>query len=356
MLDPVMMRRAIELAKNSLYISDPNPRVGCVIVRDNVVLAEGWTQRAGGFHAEIHALEQIGHGAQGADVYVSLEPCSHTGRTGPCAKALVKAGVRRVFAATADPNPLVKGAGFKLLKDAGIKVETGLFGEQARRINAGFMRRMKGGLPWVRVKLGASIDGRTATATGQSKWITGLEARADVHHWRARSSAIVTGVETVISDNPSLNARIESDVKQPLRVIADTHLRTPLDSRLFDLDGDVLLATGKSQVDEGRWPAEILSLPCRNHRVSLGALLEALADRGCNEILVEAGATLSGAFLKTGLVDEVILYMAPKLLGNQGRAMFDLGPDLQLDQAIRLNYQDISRIGEDIRIIATPLV
>lgn len=346
------MARAVELARNSLYLSDPNPRVGCVIARDGNIIAEGWTQQAGGDHAEIHALKGASGAARGADVFVSLEPCSHSGRTGPCTEALIRAGVRRVFAAMVDPNPKVAGAGIARLREAGIEVHVGLCEHDARTINLGFVRRMRGGAPWVRLKLAATIDGRTATRTGRSKWITSEDSRADVQSWRARSSAIVTGIGTIVADDPSMNVRLESAGFQPLRVILDSSARMDPSARILRQPGPTLVvSTRPIHQDVG----ESLVLPAENGRVSLPALLGALAERQCNEVLVEAGATLSGAFAKAKLVDEYVFYLAPRLLGDAGRSMFDLGLVDDLEQALRLEFTDVKTVGADLRIIARPV-
>ncbi len=346
-----LMGRALELARNSLYLSDPNPRVGCVIVRDGSIVAEGWTQAAGSAHAEIHALEQLGRAAQGADVYVTLEPCSHTGRTGPCAEALIDAGVRRVFAAMVDPNPLVAGEGVKRLRQAGIEVHVGLGEEEAATLNPGFLRRMRGGLPWVRVKLGASVDGRTADAGGTSRWITSEAARADVQRWRARSSAVVTGIGTVLADDPALNVRLEGAAFQPLRVVLDSRGRISRQARIFTMPGEVLVVTAAE-------PASCIDnflVLAGSERVDLVAVLRSLAERRCNEVLVEAGPTLCGAFSRHGLVDEYVIYLAPKLIGAKGLGMFDLGEGATLADAVALEFVEVTPVGPDLRVIARPV-
>lgn len=345
-----LMGRALELARNSLYLSDPNPRVGCVIVRDGSIVAEGWTQAAGSAHAEIHALERLGGEARGADVYVTLEPCSHTGRTGPCADALIAAGVRRVFAAMVDPNPLVAGEGVERLRQAGIEVHVGLGEEEAATLNPGFLRRMRGGLPWVRVKLGASVDGRTADARGASRWITSEAARADVQRWRARSSAVVTGIGTVLADDPALNVRIEGAAFQPLRVVLDSRGRMPRQARIFTMPGEVLVVTAAQKAD-AMDNCMVLAGP---QKVDLLAVLRVLAERRCNEVLVEAGPTLCGAFARSGLVDEYVIYLAPRLLGARGLGMFDLGEDATLADALALEFVEVTHIGPDLRVIARP--
>ncbi len=343
------MLRAVALAGNSLYLSDPNPRVGCVIVRDGNILAEGWTQQAGEAHAEVHALSRLDGDARGADVYVTLEPCAHTGRTGPCCEALVRAGVRRVFAAGEDPNPLVAGSGLRALREAGIEVHVGLCAGPAASLNPGFLRRMRGGLPWVRLKLGATLDGRTADAGGHSRWITGDAAREDVHRLRGRSSAVLTGIGTVLADDPSLNARHPEATRQPLRVVLDSAGRTPATAKCLHLDGDALVVTlGGGVAGAAHWQGS-----AGDGGIALAPVLRMLGERQCNEVLVEAGPRLCGAFARAGLVDEYIVYLAPSLLGAEARGMFALGA-LPLPDRIRLEFTDVRRFGEDIRIIAVP--
>ncbi len=346
-----LMERAVALTEKSLFLSDPNPRVGCVIARDGEIIAEGWTQPAGQAHAEVHALERLRGTARGADVFVTLEPCSHTGRTGPCAEALVQAGIRRVFAASGDPNPLVAGRGFARLREAGIEVHVGLCDERAREINRGFFRRVSGGLPWVRLKLGATVDGRIAAADGQSRWITGEAARADVQRWRARSSAVITGVGTVLADDPAMNVRLDSAAVQPLRVILDSRGRVRPGMKIFRDPGATLVVTAEGVAED---VGESVSLDDGNGRVSLRALLELLAERECNEVLVEAGPTLSGAFAASGLVDEYVLYLAPSILGHGAHGMFDFKNPLSLGQALPLEFIEVGMVGPDVRILARP--
>jgi len=376
-----LMARAIQLAERGLYTTMPNPRVGCVIADDSGrILGEGWHRRAGLPHAEIEALEDAGalnggDGARGATVYVTLEPCSHTGRTGPCADALVEAGVARVVYGMQDPNPAVGGAGLRKLRDAGIEVEGPLLEEECRALNPGFIKRMTLGLPLVRCKSAISLDGRTAMASGESKWVTGPAARADVQRLRARSCAVVTGVETVRFDNPNLNVRADEmalellsaesaaqavaiQEVQPLRVIVDSRLRTP--ARAFILQGDApTLVVTTEQADLSRRQrleqagAEVLVLPSDNGgRVDLLALLKELARRQCNEVLVESGATLSGEFLYRGHVDELIVYMAPKLLGSTARPLFEL-PIERMGSVLPITITDMRAVGHDWRITAT---
>ncbi|WP_413663386.1 bifunctional diaminohydroxyphosphoribosylaminopyrimidine deaminase/5-amino-6-(5-phosphoribosylamino)uracil reductase RibD [Microbulbifer sp. CNSA002] len=365
-----LMARAIQLAERGLYTTMPNPRVGCVITDgDGNIVGEGWHKRAGEPHAEIEALSDAGDLAQGATVYVTLEPCSHTGRTGPCAEALVKAGVARVIYGMQDPNPNVSGAGLQILRDAGIEVEGPILEERCRALNPGFIKRMTLGLPLVRSKSAMSLDGRTAMASGESKWVSGPAARADVQRLRARSCAVITGVETVRFDNPNLNVRADEMALemlaaeraaevQPLRVIVDSQLRTP--ARAFILQGDAptLVCTTERAEAERReriekTGAEVVVLPHdKEGRVDLLALLKELARRQCNEVLVESGATLSGEFLYRGHVDEIIVYMAPKLLGSTGRPLFEL-PIERMGSMLPITITDMRAVGHDWRITAT---
>ncbi len=353
------MARALQLAAHGLYTTDPNPRVGCVLVKDDAVIGEGWHVRAGEPHAEILALREAGPAARGTTAYVSLEPCAHHGRTPPCAEALIAAGVSRVVAAMEDPNPQVAGQGLQMLREAGIAVESGLLQSQAEALNPGFIKRMRTGRPFVRCKLAMSLDGRTAMASGESQWITGEDARRDVHRLRARSSAMLTGVSTVLADNPSLNARLNTDeiVQQPTRIVLDSQLRMPTDARLLSLPGRTLVccteAAGPEKItaltDAG---AEVHRLPAENDHVSLPALLDFLGREEINEITVEAGATLNGALLQAGLVDEIIIYLAPLLMGDAARGLFHL-PGLEaMGQSIKLQIVDMRALGNDWRITA----
>ena len=368
--DRSMMARALRLAEHGLYTTDPNPRVGCVLVRDGQIVGEGWHVRAGEGHAEVNALSQAGAQARGATAYVTLEPCSHTGRTPPCADALVTAGVARVVAAMQDPNPLVAGRGLARLRDAGIEVECGVLEAQAAALNAGFVKRMQTGLPFVRLKLAMSLDGRTAMASGESQWITGPEARADVQRLRARSSAVVSGADAVLLDDSALTVRSaqlglpEAEAqaaaeRQPLRVLVDGRLRVPLTSRLFQQDGPVLVACRLDQSPEQDYRAvgaELLALPSAGSDfVDLEALLRLLASRGCNEVLVESGAGLAGAFLRAGLVDELVIYMAPRLLGSLARPLLELPFD-SMAEAMQLDVTDMRVVGRDWRITARPVL
>ena len=360
------MARAIELAGNGLYTTDPNPRVGCVIVKDNAVIGEGWHERAGGPHAEIVALQQAAANAEGATVYVTLEPCSHFGRTAPCADALIGANVAKVMIAMMDPNPLVAGTGVEKLSEAGITVEHGLLEEEAGLLNPGFIKRMQQQLPYVRCKVAMSLDGRTAMASGESQWITGEAARRDVHLYRARSSAIMTGIGTVLADDPSLNARLSAvndpalgnftDDDQPLRVIIDTQLRTSTDSKMLSLPGTTLIYSGSTNqqriTDLTQAGAEVVGVECDGEHINLEAVLHDLARREINEVMIEAGARLNGAALAKNLVDEFIFYIAPSLLGDQARGAFHL-PDLTtMAQKHELELVETRQIGDDWRIIA----
>lgn len=347
------MRRALAQAREGLYTTTPNPRVGCVLVRDGAVIGEGFHERAGEAHAEVRALADArrrGHDPRGATAYVTLEPCNHTGRTGPCTAALVAAGVVRVVAAMADPNPQA-GHGGERLAAAGVAVEIGLLEDEARALNAGFVSRMTRGRPWVRMKIAASLDGRTALASGESQWITGDEARADGHRWRARACAILTGSGTVVQDDPRLDVRGVETSRQPLRVVLDRHAETPPQARVLR-DANVLVVTPGAR--HPAWPGhvEVLALPDPEGRVDLAAMLRALAVRGCNELHVEAGAGLNGALLAAGLVDELVVYLAPALLGDAARGMAALGVDT-LAGRVRLAFQEVTRLGADLRIVAT---
>ncbi|HEY9051263.1 MAG TPA: bifunctional diaminohydroxyphosphoribosylaminopyrimidine deaminase/5-amino-6-(5-phosphoribosylamino)uracil reductase RibD [Gammaproteobacteria bacterium] len=362
MTDHQYMATAIQLARKGLYTTDPNPRVGCVLVNSGRVVGEGWHERAGGPHAEIHALQQAGEAAEGATAYVTLEPCSHHGKTPPCADALIKAGVVRVVAAMQDPNPAVSGAGLKKLAQAGIEVEAGLLEAQARELNPGFIKRMTQGLPWVRIKLAMSLDGRTAMASGESQWITTTAAREDVHRWRARSSAIMTGINTVMEDNPSLNMRltqeqlgIDGEIRQPLRVIVDSHLRCSGDAHLFSLPGKTVILTTSDRASEcDSATVEVIRLPEDDRRVDLRAAMQWLAAQEINEVHVEAGSVLCGSLLEADLVDELIIYMAPHIMGDGARGLFHLPEISQMNQRIGLEIQDIRAVGRDWRIRATP--
>ncbi len=360
------MARAIQLAERGIYSTHPNPRVGCVLVKKDRIIAQGWHKKAGAAHAEIDALNALatGDGARGATAYITLEPCNHFGQTPPCCEQLIAAGVTRVVAAMKDPNPLVSGTGFKRLADAGVEVVSGVLEQEARTLNPGFIKRMESGLPYVRSKLAMSVDGRTAMASGESQWITGPAARKDVQRYRARSSAIITGSGTVLHDNPSLNVRDESLVADSpigappapvLRVILASKFDIDPQSRMFSLPGDIIIAGTRDNENRRRLDAagaSTLIAGQPGQAVDLLALLKRLADRGCNEVLVEAGATLSGAFLQAGLVDELVIYMAPKLLGHTARPLFKLPGIEKMADRVNLSITGTRVVGEDLRINA----
>lgn len=353
-VDEQYMLQAIELAQKGLNTTTPNPRVGCVLVRDGAVVGEGWHERAGEPHAEVNALTAAGDRAEGATAYVTLEPCSHFGKTPPCAQALVKAKVARVVYAMTDPNPQVAGTGLQTLGDAGIEVEGPVLEQQAKALNPGFIKRMQTGLPWVRVKLGVSLDGRTAMASGESQWITSGHSRQDVQKWRARSCAIVTGVATVIDDDPALNVRdpdLGANPRQPLRVVLDSRLRTPDDAQIL-VGGETVIATC-AFARPGRYLVPVWPMPSDGGAIQLQALLKKLGDEQCNEVLVEAGPTLAGAFLQANLVDELVVYMAPKMLGSDGRPMAQM-PIAALSDAKQFQFKSVTTIGPDIRLILEP--
>ena len=366
-IDREMMSQALKLAAKGRFTTSPNPTVGCVIVADGKIAGQGFTRPAGGNHAEIEALQNAGDtDVAGATAYVSLEPCSHQGKTGPCVEALIAAGIGRVVIACEDPNPQVAGSGIEKLQAAGIQVESGLLEDQARDINKGFIKRHEQGTPWVLVKMAASLDGRTAMASGQSQWITTPPARQDVQRLRAGSCAIITGIGTQLMDDPSLTVRItheelgvEDSLQQPLRVVVDSKCQMAATARMFEQPGPTLIATldGESQreksqalIDAG---AEVVFLPAIGEHIDLQALLVALATRGCNQVMVEAGAGLAGAFIAEGLLDELVCYWAPKLFGNDARPMFNL-PIRTIDAHLALSVKDMRMIGEDIRVTLYP--
>jgi len=350
------MARALQLAKRGLYTTDPNPRVGCVIVRNGQVLGEGWHKRAGEPHAEVHALAAAGQQARGATAYVSLEPCCHHGRTPPCSEALVKAGIARVVAAMPDPNPRIASRVVAELERAGIRVDIGLLQAESECLNPGFISRMTRGRPYLRVKLAASLDGRTALANGESKWITGDDARADVQRLRARSSAILTGIGTVLADDPSLIVRDLDIGRQPLRVVVDARLSMRPDARMLSLSGKTLVATAAADTGQAaaltRIGAEVIVLRAGDDRVDLPELMRNLAEREVNELLVEAGANLCGSLLQAGLVDELVVYLAPHLLGSAARGLFNIPVLDSMQSRIALDIQDVRAVGKDWRITA----
>ncbi|MGE5465592.1 MAG: bifunctional diaminohydroxyphosphoribosylaminopyrimidine deaminase/5-amino-6-(5-phosphoribosylamino)uracil reductase RibD [Methanocella sp.] len=352
--DKKHMARALALAARGLYTTMPNPRVGCVLVKDGVVIGEGWHQRAGEPHAEVHALAAAGAAAEGATAYVTLEPCSHHGRTPPCANALVAARVKRVVCAMQDPNPLVAGRGIAALQAAGIETKSGVLEDEARELNIGFVSRMMRGRPWVRMKIAASLDGRTALANGRSQWITGEAARRDGHKWRARACAILTGIGTVREDDPQLTVRGVRTTRQPVRIVVDGRLETPPAARVVAPGTLIVTAIddrARAAVLRERG-AEILPLPNAQSKVDLRALLDELGRRAVNEVHVEAGRGLNGAMLNAGLVDELLVYMAPMVLGDAARGMFALPVLEELEGARRFRLHEVKRMGADVRLIA----
>ena len=354
-VDHGMMARALQLAERGMWTTTPNPRVGCVLTRDGEVIGEGWHEKAGEPHAEVNALRAAGERVRGATAYVTLEPCSHHGRTPPCAEALVAAGVSRVVAAMSDPNPLVAGKGLAMLRAAGIEATSGLLENEARELNIGFVSRMTRGRPWLRLKAAASLDGKTALNNGVSQWITGPDARRDGHRWRARACAVLTGIGTVRDDDPQLLVRDVETTRQPLRVVVDSRLETPLSARILQ-GGPVLVAVAVD--DEKRANllraagAEVLLLPNAAGKVELKDLLEELGRRGINEVHAEAGFKLNGSLLREGLVDELLLYLAPCLIGHDASGLFNLPELTSLDGKRPLLIRDLRQIGEDIRLIA----
>lgn len=357
--DEAYMRKALDCAHASLFITSPNPRVGCVLVDEHgEVIGSGWTQMAGGPHAEIMALRDAacrGRSVHGAVAYVTLEPCSHHGRTGPCCDALIEAGVRKVVAAIADPNPLVAGCGFERLRAAGVMVDVGVGAQAARELNIGFFSRMIRKRPWVRLKVAVSLDGFTALPSGVSQWITSPAARADGHAWRARSCAVLTGVGTVLADDPRLSVREVQTPRQPMLVVVDSQLHISPNAALFDVDRTVLIYTAstdgcKLQQLEGLGAA-VYWAGNSEGQVDLGAVLNDLAIRGVNELHVEAGATLNGALLRSGCVDELLMYVAPKLLGA-GLGIARMRPIAELDNAPSFSFKSIASVGDDLRLVA----
>ncbi len=355
------MVRALELARRGLYSTPPNPSVGCVLVRWGQVVGEGYHQRTGEPHAEVIALAEARGAARGATAYVTLEPCAHHGRTPPCAEALIAAGVRRVVAAMRDPNPRVDGAGLARLEAAGIQTAWGVLAGEAAEINRGFVRRMQTGRPWVTLKLGASLDGRTALADGTSKWITGDRARADVQRLRARACAIVTGSGTVLADDPLLTVRdpeLELRGRRPLRVVLDSALRTPPGAQVLSFaDSTLILARDASTpaaVELREAGVQVETAPSSERGLDLGAVLDRLGERQCNEVLVEAGPTLAGEFVRLGLVDEIVVYMAPVVLGHAARSLFNLPPLSRMCDRCEFEWRDVARIGDDLRLTLRP--
>ena len=356
--DHALMTRALRLAERGAFTTRPNPMVGCLIAHSEDVVGEGWHQRKGGPHAEVFALQAAGERAKGATAYVTLEPCAHTGNTGPCADALIAAGVARVVAAMRDPFPQVDGAGFEKLRTAGIVVESGLMEAQARELNRGFLSRMERGRPWLRVKLASSLDGRSAMASGDSKWISGEASRRDVQQWRARSGALLTGAGTVLADDPQLTVRLDdgSEFVPPLRVVLDPGLATVARGRVREGDAPTLYLHAPEAKPPRGLQADHVAVPMRNGRFDLDAVLDLLSTRGINEVQVEAGATLAGAFLAAGLVDELLLYIAPVLLGERARPLFDGLHIDAMNERLRLRTIDSRSIGSDLRLLLRPEV
>jgi diaminohydroxyphosphoribosylaminopyrimidine deaminase / 5-amino-6-(5-phosphoribosylamino)uracil reductase len=355
--DEAAMRRAIELAQRGLLTTHPNPRVGAVLARDEQIVGEGWHEKAGHPHAEPLALREAGERARGATAYVTLEPCCHHGRTPPCADALLAAGVKRVVFAIRDPNPRVNGGGAKLLRDAGVVVESGLLEKEAADLNAGFLLRMTRGRPFVRLKSAASLDGRTALANGRSKWITSEGARADVQLWRARSSALLTSADTVLADDPRLDVRIETP-RQPLRVVLDRRRRVRKTARILLPPGEVLLFAGprskKGPAPEMLGAARVERLGLKRGKLDLERVFARLGELEINEVLVEAGPRLSGALLAAGLVDEWLLYLAPKLLGKDAKPLAALAGLTRLESAPEFTLEDCVPVGQDLRLRLRP--
>lgn len=363
-LDAHYMARALELARKGVYSTHPNPRVGCVIVRDGQIVGEGWHVRAGEPHAEVHALRQAGELARGACAYVTLEPCSHHGRTPPCAEALVKAGVARVVAAMQDPNPQVAGQGLKRLAEVGIEVASGVLETQARALNPGFLKRMEQGLPFVRAKLAMSLDGRTAMASGESQWITGPAARSAVQRLRARSSVVLTSAESVLADKARMTVRGEELgldpettalvlARPPLRVLIDGRLRLPLDAPFYQAGPALVVTAAEFDPRYAEAGHELLRLPGAEGRIDLNALLVALAARGVNEVLLEAGARLVGAFAQKGLIDEYQIFVAGRILGSNARPLLEW-PLETMSQAPHLKIIEMRAVGDDLRVTAVP--
>jgi diaminohydroxyphosphoribosylaminopyrimidine deaminase / 5-amino-6-(5-phosphoribosylamino)uracil reductase len=353
------MDRALRNAYDATWLSAPNPRVGCILQSANGdVVGQGHTQQAGGPHAEIMALRDAaakGHDVRGATAWVTLEPCSHHGRTGPCCDALIRAGIRRVVASIADPNPLVAGQGFERLRAAGVEVEIGPGAAESRELNIGFFSRMVRKTPWVRLKVAASLDGKTALEDGTSQWITSEAARADGHGWRARACAVLTGIGTVLEDDPLLDVRLVDSPRQPHLVVVDSRLQTPLDARLFAPKRRLFIYTAIQDAHRAAalaaQGAEIVVMPGAGEKVDLKAMLSDLARREVNEVHVEAGHKLNGSLLREGLVDELLVYLAPKLVG-QGRDMASFGPLTDLASALPLDFRSVDPVGPDLRIVA----
>jgi len=353
------MALAIRLAEKGRYTTAPNPNVGCVMVKNNQIVGQGYHHKAGQLHAERNAIADAADAAKGSTAYVTLEPCCHHGKTPPCTDGLIDASVNRVVIAMKDPNPLVSGKGIALLEQAGIDVSAGLMAEESKQLNLGFISRMKNKKPYVRCKLGMSLDGRTAMKNGESQWITGSEAREDVQRLRALSSAVVTGIGTILADDPSLNVRLGgNDILQPLRVVLDSKLQFPLNSKMIGLEGDTLIVCS-DDVDESKVKAlislgvDVERCPSKNGSLELSRVMTLLSEKNINEVLIEAGATLAGASLQAGIVDELIVYMAPTLLGNDARALVNLPGLDNLRDKINLNLSDVRCLGDDLKLVYT---
>ncbi|MBT8114783.1 MAG: bifunctional diaminohydroxyphosphoribosylaminopyrimidine deaminase/5-amino-6-(5-phosphoribosylamino)uracil reductase RibD [Arenicella sp.] len=350
------MSRALELASRGIFSTHPNPRVGCVIVKQGEVVGEGYHVSAGGQHAEREALGNAGEAARGATVYLNMEPCCHQGRTPPCTDGLINAGVRKVVAAMADPNPLVSGGGFDQLKAAGIEVESGFMEAEARWLNRGFINRMQRRTPWVILKSAATLDGRTAAFDGQSQWITGSEARAEVQKLRAGCSAVVTGIGTVLTDDPQLNVRLPDCQRQPLRVVLDSSLQIPLQARVIGDDQRLIVITRSEDISKiaalTELGAEVIQQSATAAQLDLQMALTELGKRDCNEILIESGQKLSGAFMAAGMVDELVLFYAGSLLGDQGKSMFQFDSPLPFESRFTYRISDVCMVGKDLRVTA----
>ena len=354
--DHRFMDRALKLARRGLYSTHPNPRVGCVIVKDGVIVTEGWHQKTGGPHAEAHAIYQSNENLAGTTAYVTLEPCSHHGRTPPCTGALIKAGVTKVIVAARDPNTRVNGGGIEKLKQANIEVLTGLLESQARELNKGFYSLYEKQRPWIRLKTAASLDGRTAMASGESQWITTAAARNDGHHFRAQSAAVLTGVNTVLADDPQLTVRLDGIERQPARVILDSNLQTPVEAKIFDQSGEIFIFTCASDQHEKfaalkQTGASIIPIKTNNGRLDLSSVLDTLAAMSINEVHVEAGRTLTGEFIKQNLADELLMYFAPTLLGDNARGMFSITGLQKLSEQHKVRWHDQRMVGNDLRLI-----
>lgn len=361
-LEHAYMRQAIELAKQGMYSTHPNPRVGCVIVKNDQIIGQGAHLKAGAAHAEIHALEQAGEKARGATAYVTLEPCSHVGRTGACSRALIQAGVAKVVAGSKDPNPKVSGNGFKMLQEAGIDVVESCLEEQTTALNPGFFKRFQTGKPFVRVKLAMSLDGRTAMASGESKWITGEIARKDVQKLRAQSSAVLTTAKSVLTDDAAMNVRFDEagielapDLqRQPLRVLLDSKLQIDANSRFMRQAGDVLVVTQQSDIVQPQRSEALGVIDYWHHPdKNISTLLDKLAQQNIHELLIESGGTFSGQVIKQGLVDELVVYCAPILLGNLAQALVELPIDKMSDK-VRWQFKSVEQLGEDLKLTLTP--